>query len=206
MTETMGPVKKLMEELSRLPGIGKKTAERLTFHLLNVDGKEALALADAIVELRNTIRTCSICFNLTEKDPCALCSDPRRDQSIICVVEGPGDVAAIEKVGEYRGLYHVLGAAMSPLDGVKAEDLTISQLEGRIRETDVREVIIATNPSTEGEMTAHYLAELLASTGVTISRIALGLPMGSDLDLADKVSLSRALAGRREVTSVQGER
>ena len=197
MNDTIGVVNKLMEELSRLPGIGRKTAERLTFHLLNVDIKEAHALADAILEIRKKVRPCSICFNLTEKDPCSICSDTRRDQSVICVVEGPGDVSAIEKAGGYHGLYHVLGGALSPLEGVKAEDLTVDHLEERIRKGNIHEIIIATNPNTEGQTTAHYLTVQLSPTGVIVSRIALGLPMGSDLELADKVTLGRALADRQ---------
>ncbi len=203
MNETIGVVNKLMEELSRLPGIGRKTAERLTFHLLNVDIQEAHALADAIVELRQKVRPCSVCYNLTESDPCSICSDPRRDQSILCVVEGPGDVAAIEKAGGYRGLYHILGGALSPLDGVRAEDLTIDDLEERIQQGDFKEIIIATNPNTEGETTAHYLTEKLLSGEMVISRIALGLPMGSDLELADKVTLGRALAGRQVLSDTE---
>ena len=197
MSEVIGVVKRLMDEFSRLPGIGKKTAERLTYHLLRVDSQEARNLSEAIVELREKIRPCSECYNLSEEDPCPICSDEKRDRSLVCVVESPGDVAAIEKAGEYSGIYHVLGGVLSPLDGIGPESLTVEQLKSRISDLDVKEIIIATNPNTEGETTAHWLSEQLSGMGVIVSRIALGLPMGSDLELADKVTLGRALSGRK---------
>ena len=197
MSEAIGVVKRLMEEFSRLPGIGKKTAERLTYHLLRVENQEAQNLAKAIVELREKVRPCSKCYNLSEEDPCPICSNDKRDHSLICVVESPGDVAAIEKSGEYSGLYHVLGGVLSPLDGIVPDDLTVDHLKSRIDKLNIKEIIIATNPNTEGETTAHWLSEQITGMGVKVSRIALGLPMGSDLELADKVTLGKAISGRK---------
>ena len=192
------PVARLIEELSRLPGIGPKTSARLVFHLLRVPAEQVYALADALRDLRAHTRFCSICFNITDADPCAICSDPGRDRSIICVVEEPLDVVAIERTREYRGLYHVLHGTLSPVEGIGPDELRIAELLPRLNaDVPVREVIIATNPNMEGEATAMYLARRLAGTGVTITRLARGLPMGGDLEYADQVTLSRALAGRQ---------
>lgn len=192
------PVARLIEELSRLPGIGPKTSARLVFYLLRVPAEQVYALADALRDLRARTRFCSVCFNITDVDPCAICSDPGRDRSVICVVEEPLDVVAIERTREYHGLYHVLHGTLSPVEGVGPDDLHIADLLPRLKaDVPVREVIIATNPNMEGEATAMYLARRLAGTGVTITRLARGLPMGGDLEYADQVTLSRALAGRQ---------
>jgi recombination protein RecR len=192
------PVARLIEELSRLPGIGPKTSARLVFHLLRVPAEQVYALADALRNLRAHTRFCSVCFNITDIDPCAICSDPGRDRSIICVVEEPLDVVAIERTREYRGLYHVLHGTLSPVEGIGPDELRIAELLPRLNaDVPVREVIIATNPNMEGEATAMYLARRLAGSGVTITRLARGLPMGGDLEYADQVTLSRALAGRQ---------
>ncbi len=192
------PVARLIEELSRLPGIGPKTSARLVFHLLRVPAEQVYALADALRNLRAHTRFCSVCFNITDIDPCAICSDPGRDRSIICVVEEPLDVVAIERTREYRGLYHVLHGTLSPVEGIGPDELRIAELLPRLNaDVPVREVIIATNPNMEGEATAMYLARRLAGSGITITRLARGLPMGGDLEYADQVTLSRALAGRQ---------
>ena len=200
MSEAIGVVKRLMDEFSRLPGIGKKTAERLTYHLLRVENQEARNLSEAIMELREKVHPCSECYNLSEEDPCPICTDEKRDRSLVCVVESPGDVAAIEKSGEYSGLYHVLGGVLSPLDGIGPDDLTVEKLQSRLSGLDIKEIIIATNPNTEGETTAHWLSEQFSGMGVKVSRIALGLPIGSDLELADRVTLGRALSGRKTLS------
>ncbi|MGQ9502461.1 MAG: recombination mediator RecR [Anaerolineae bacterium] len=192
------PVARLIEELSRLPGIGPKTSARLVFYLLRAPAEQVYALADALRDLRAHTRFCSICFNITDVDPCAICSDPGRDRSVICVVEEPLDVVAIERTREYHGLYHVLHGTLSPVEGIGPDDLHIADLLPRLNAAvPVREVIIATNPNMEGEATAMYLARRLAGSGVMITRLARGLPMGGDLEYADQVTLSRALAGRQ---------
>ncbi len=191
------PIARLIEELGRLPGVGPKTAQRLAFHLLLADREEAVRLAAAIVEARERVRHCSVCWNLTDADPCALCSDPARDRSLICVVEEPKDVAALERSRAFRGLYHVLQGAISPLDGIGPDKLRIKELLDRLG--GVREVILATNPDVEGEATALYLSRLLQPLGVKVTRLARGLPEGGDLDYVDEVTLSRALEGRREM-------
>ena len=188
-------MERAIAELSKLPGIGRKSAQRLVFHLLKQSEQEARHLAEAIVSLKEKIRFCSVCFNITEADPCAICSSEKRDRSIICVVEEANDVLALEKTGEYRGLYHILGGALSPLEGIGPEDLHIKQLLRRLNGS-TREVILATNPNTEGEATALYLERLLKPLEVTLSRIARGLPVGSDLEYADELTLTRALQGR----------
>lgn len=190
---------RLIEALHRLPGIGPKTAQRLAFYLLGCREEEAFGLAQAIMEARQRIRPCSICANLTDVDPCGICRDPGRDRGVICVVEQPRDVVAVERTGEYRGLYHVLHGALSPLDGIGPEDLKIDRLLDRLREGQVREVILATNPNTEGEATATYLARLCRPLGVRVTRLAHGLPVGGDLEYADELTLGRALAGRQEL-------
>lgn len=193
------PIARLIEELGRLPGVGPKTAQRLAFHLLLADREEAARLAAAILEAREKVRYCSRCWNLTDADPCAICSDPARDRALVCVVEEPKDVAAMERSRSFRGLYHVLQGAISPLDGVGPDRLRIRELLERLATGEVREVILATNPDVEGEATALYLARLLQPLGVRVTRIARGLPEGGDLDYVDEVTLSRALEGRREM-------
>lgn len=196
-------VQRLIDELSKLPGVGPKTAQRLAFHLLKLSPDEALPLAQAITDVKETVRFCSRCFNLTEQELCQICLDPGRDQTTICVVEEPGDIISIERTHEYRGLYHVLGGALSPLDGIGPQHLHLAELFDRARSDEVREVIVATNPNMAGEATALFIAEELrpaTSAGtLRVTRPAAGLPMGGDLEYADEVTLGRALTGRREV-------
>jgi len=187
----------LVTELAKLPGIGRKTALRLTYHLLRQSPDHSRRLADALVTLAERVRPCTRCFNLSEDDVCAICRDPRRDASLLCAVEQASDIGAIERAGEFRGLYHVLGGRLSPLDGVGPEDLTIPQLLERAAGGTVREVIIATNPSLEGEATALFVQRQLAGLPLTVSRIARGLPVGGDLEYADGVTIAQALSARR---------
>lgn len=190
-----------MAELAKLPGIGRKTAQRLTFHLLKQPEAAALKLAEAIRSVRARVVACGSCGNLGDEDPCAICSDPRRDAHTVCVVEEAGDVTAIERAGHYRGRYHVLGGRLSPLDGVGPESLRIDGLVARVQNgAGVREVIVATNPSMEGEVTATYLQQVLKPTGVRVTRIALGLPVGGDLEYADGVTIAQALTARRDMS------
>lgn len=195
-------VQKLIDELTKLPGVGPRTAQRLAFHILKLPPDEALPLAHALIEVKETVRFCSTCFNLTEQELCPICLDASRDQTTICVVEEPADLISIERTHEYRGLYHVLGGALSPLDGMGPARLKLAELFERARSGDVREVIVATNPNMAGEATALYIAEELrpdtAASTLRITRPAAGLPMGGDLEYADEVTLGRALAGRRE--------
>ncbi|MET0153918.1 MAG: recombination mediator RecR [Candidatus Binatia bacterium] len=193
------PLKRLVDRLSRLPGIGEKSAMRLAFFLLRADAEYARELAQAIAELKDEIRLCSRCLAFTERDPCALCDDPRRSDEVICVVEDPADVMAIERAGDFSGRYHVLHGTLAPLEGIGPEQLKISELLGRLRDGTAREIILATNPTVEGEATALYLAKLIKPSGVKVTRIAHGLPMGGDVEYADGVTLSRALEGRREM-------
>jgi recombination protein RecR len=193
------PLSLLVRELARLPGIGEKTAARLAFHILRSPPAYAEELARAIVELKRKLRECSTCFQLTEADPCALCSDARRDGSLLCVVALPQDLMAIERTGSYRGRYHVLHGVLSPLDGVGPDDLRIRPLLARLAGGAVQEVVIATSPSVEGDATALYLAKLIKPLGPRVTRIASGVPIGSDLEYADGVTLNRALEGRREL-------
>ncbi len=193
------PVARLVEELSRLPGIGPKTASRLTFYLLRAPKEQVKALSQAIGELHEKIVTCEICYNITEASPCPICRDEERDRSLLCVVEEPLDVLAIERTGEYKGLYHVLGGVISPMEGIGPENLKIAQLLRRLESEPVKEVILATNPSLEGESTAIYIRRLLSSFPIKVTRIAHGLPVGGDLEYADQVTLTRALEGRREM-------
>lgn len=188
----------LVDMLADLPGIGKKTAQRLAFHIMKSDRGWALGLAKSIEDVKNRVTNCSICWNMTEQDPCPICVDPRRDRSIICVVENPSDVNAVEKAGVYRGVYHVLGGALSPLDNIGPDEIRIRELKSRL-DGSVREVIVATNPTVEGEATASFIAGHLASSGACVTRIARGLPVGSDLELTDKVTLARALEGRLDM-------
>ncbi|HYX87030.1 MAG TPA: recombination mediator RecR [Gaiellales bacterium] len=191
-------VENLITQLARLPGVGRRTAQRLAFHLLRATPADANALADAIREVKERIGFCSRCFNLAEGDLCTICADARRDSSLICVVEDPSDVVALERTHEYRGLYHVLGGALSPIDGVDPEHLRIGELLGRVGDGAVTEVLIATNPTMTGEATAAYLADRLRDR-CRVTRLASGLPVGGDLEYADEVTLGRALAGRREM-------
>jgi recombination protein RecR len=195
------PVQRLVTELGKLPGIGQRTAQRLAFHLLRADPEDATALADAIREVKEKIRPCEICFNLADEARCRICQDERRDPAVICVVEEPGDVIPLERTHEFRGRYHVLGGALSPIDGVDPEDLKLAQLYRRVEGGEVREVVLATNPTTTGEATAHHIAaELRERTpDVAVTRLASGLPVGGDLEYADEVTLGRAFAGRREI-------
>jgi recombination protein RecR len=189
----------LIEELSKLPSIGAKSAQRIALHMLRAPREDALRLADAIRALRERVRFCGVCGNFTEQDPCLLCTDSRRDGALVCVVEQPGDVIALERAGSFRGRYHVLGGALSPLDGVTPDSLRIRELLERLRAGEIQEVILATNPNVAGEATALYLHRLLTPLGVKVTRIARGVPMGSDLEYSDQVTLARALEGRREV-------
>lgn len=193
------PLSKLINELSKLPGIGGKTAQRLAFHILSMDDMDALALSDAIRTAKSSMRYCSVCGNLTDEDPCAICSDESRDISTICVVESSKDVIAMEKIREYRGYYHVLHGAISPMDGIGPEDINLKSLIERLRDERIKEVIIATNPNIEGEATAMYIARLIKPSGIRVSRIAHGIPVGGDLEYADEVTLLKAVEGRHEL-------
>jgi recombination protein RecR len=191
-------VENLVSQLTRLPGVGTRTAQRLAFHLLRVPKDEALALAAALAEVKERVRFCAECGNLTEEEMCEICRDARRDRSVICVVEQPADLISVERTAEYRGLYHVLGGALSPLDGVEPDNLRIAGLLSRVDHNGVEEVVLATNPNMTGEATASYLADRLRGR-VRVTRLASGLPVGGDLEYADEVTLGRALAGRREM-------
>ncbi|MBR0597595.1 recombination mediator RecR [Sinanaerobacter chloroacetimidivorans] len=193
------PLSNLIGELSKLPGIGGKTAQRLAFHILALEDKEAAAIAEAILDAKRNMKYCSVCGNLTDVDPCRICTDPGRDQSIICVVESPRDVSAMERMKEFHGLYHVLHGAISPMDGIGPEDINLKQLIIRLQQNDIREVILATNPNIEGEATAMYTARLIKPSGIKVSRIAHGIPVGGDLEYADEITLSKAMEGRREL-------
>jgi recombination protein RecR len=196
---TPEPVTKLIEAFAQLPGIGPKTASRLTFYLLRRPPEQAESLASALQDLKQKIDYCGICFNITESSPCAICRDEGRERSIVCVVEEPLDVLAIDRTGEYRGLYHVLHGAISPVEGIGPDELRINELLARVKAGPVREVLLATNPNLEGEATAMYIARLLQPMGVRVTRLAHGLPVGGDLEYADSVTLGRALEGRREM-------
>jgi len=197
------PVQRLVTELSKLPGIGSRTAQRLAFHILRASDEDAIALAESIREVKERIRLCEVCFNLTDEVRCRICQDPRREQELICVVEEPGDVIPMERTHEYHGVYHVLGGALSPIDGVDPEDLKLAELLARVEAPGavVREVVLATNPTTTGEATALHIAEELRRRApqVKVTRLASGLPVGSDLEYADEVTLGKAFAGRRAV-------
>lgn len=195
----MSVIDDLASELAKLPGIGRKTALRLTYHLLRQPADQSRRLAEALVALGERVHPCERCFNLTEAELCTICSDPRRDPSLICVVEEASDISAIERAGEFRGLYHVLGGRLSPLDGIGPESLHIDDLVRRVASLEIKEVILATNPSLEGEATALYVQRQLASRPITISRIARGLPVGGDLEYADGVTIAQALAARRSM-------
>ena len=194
-----GAVQDLIDELGRLPGVGPKSAQRIAFHLLQADPADARRLAEAIERVKATIRFCARCWNITEQDECRICRDTRRDATVLCVVEEPRDVIAIERTREFRGRYHVLGGAISPIDGIGPDELHIKELLRRLDEEGVVEVILATNPNVEGEATASYVSRLLTPLGIRVTRLASGLPVGGDLEYADEVTLGRAFAGRREV-------
>jgi recombination protein RecR len=194
-----GIVQELIDELGRLPGIGPKSAQRIAFHILQTESFDTSRLAEILTDIRDKVHFCAICGNVAEQETCSICRDPRRNQAIICVVEEAKDVAAIERTREFRGLYHVLGGALSPIDGIGPNDLRFAQLVKRLADSTVHEVIIATDPNLEGEATATYLSRLLVQPGLTVSRLASGLPVGGDLEYADEVTLGRAFEGRRVV-------
>ena len=193
------PMANLINELAKLPGIGGKSAQRLAFHILSMDDKDAADLAESIIYAKKNMMSCSVCGNLTDQDPCPICLDGKRDVSVICVVESPRDVAAIERIKEYNGLYHVLHGAISPMDGIGPSDINLKQLIIRLQENDISEVILATNPNIEGEATAMYAARLIKPSGIKVSRIAHGIPVGGDLEYADEITLLKAVEGRREL-------
>ena len=192
-------IEKLIESFEKLPSIGHKTATRLAFHMLNLNEESTKEFINSIIEAKKNLRYCSKCFNITETDPCPICSSPKRDQSTICVVEDVKDVVAMEKTHEFKGVYHVLHGSISPMNGIGPEDIKIKELLERLRDTDVKEIIIATNPRVEGEATAVYLSKLIKPIGIKVTRIAHGIPVGGDLEYTDEVTLSKALEGRREL-------
>ena len=200
MSVFAGPIQELVDELGRLPGVGPKSAQRIAFHLLEVPKEEALRLAGAIAEVKERIRLCERCFNVGEEELCSICSDPRRDPGVVCIVEDPRDIVAVERTREFHGTYHVLGGALNPIEGVGPEQLRIRDLLERLSDDTITEVILCTNPNLEGEATAMYLARLLAPLGIKVTRIASGLPVGGDLEYADELTLGRALVGRRELS------
>ena len=193
------PLAKLIGELAKLPGIGYKTAQRLAFHILSLEDNEAGELALAITDAKREMKYCSVCGNLTDQDPCVICSDPSRNTDVICVVESPKDVAAMERIREFDGLYHVLHGVISPMDGIGPDDINLKSLITRLQQNDVKELIIATNPNIEGEATAMYIARLIKPAGIKVTRIAHGLPVGGDLEYSDEVTLLKAMEGRREL-------
>ena len=193
------PLAKLINELSKLPGIGNKSAQRLAFHILALEDREAQQLAEAITYAKREMKYCSVCGNLTDEDPCAICSDPSRRRDVICVVENPRDVMAMERIKEFNGLYHVLHGVISPMEGIGPEDINLKSLIQRLQVNDVKELIIATNPNIEGEATAMYIARLIKPAGIKVTRIAHGIPVGGDLEYADEVTLLKSLEGRREL-------
>lgn len=191
------PLSKLISELGKLPGIGGKSAMRLAFHILSMSDKEAEDIANAIIQAKHDMKFCSVCGNMTDKDPCEICSDEKRDKDIICVVENPRDVIAMERIKEYHGLYHVLNGYISPMEGIGPEDINLKSLMVRLSENDIKEIILATNPNIEGEATAMYIAKLVKPTGIQVFRIAHGIPVGGDLEYADEVTLLKAMEGRK---------
>ncbi len=193
------PLGKLINSLARLPGIGDKTAQRLAFHVLSLPNDEVQLLAESILEAKESLTYCSVCGNLTDKDPCEICSDPSRSKEVICVVESPRNVLAMERIREYKGQYHVLNGAISPMEGIGPEDINLKSLIVRLQENDIQEVILATNPNIEGEATAMYIARLVKPSGIKVSRIASGLPVGGDLEYTDAETLIKAMEGRREL-------
>lgn len=200
MNQFPKPFGRLVGELAKLPGVGNKTAQRLAFHILSVSDREAEALASSIYDAKKTMRYCSVCGNLTDRDPCHVCDDKERNRNVICVVESPRDVMAMERIREYKGLYHVLNGVISPMEGIGPEDINLKSLINRLRENPgISEVILATNPNIEGEATAMYISRLLHSSGIRVTRIAHGLPVGGDLEYADEVTLIKAMEGRTEI-------
>ena len=199
MNQYAKPLNKLISELSKLPGIGGKTAQRLAFHILSMDKKGADALADSIKDAKEKMKYCSVCGNLTDEDPCEMCRDPRRRDDVVCVVESPRDVAAMERIKEFKGRYHVLHGAISPMEGIGPDDINLKSLIVRLQNEDIKEVIVATNPTIEGEATAMYIAKLIKPSGIKVTRIAHGVPVGGDLDFADEITLLKAMEGRREI-------
>jgi recombination protein RecR len=199
MSITARPVSRVVDELSRLPGIGPKTAQRLTYHLLRAPAEQAEALAEAITDLKRKVVLCTQCFNITEQSPCEFCRSGQRDRTRICVVEEPLDVVAIERTGQYQGVYHVLHGALSPMEGIGPDELKTRELLQRLQHGGVEEIILATNPNLEGDATAMYLTRLIQPLGITVTRLARGLPMGGDLEYADEITLSNALAGRSQI-------
>jgi recombination protein RecR len=193
------PVQRLIDELARLPGVGRKSAQRMAFHLLNVEMEDARRLSQAIVEMREQVRHCSRCFNITDQEECSVCRDLRRDPKLVCVVERAQDIVVVERSQEFTGRYHVLGGAISPIEGIGPDQLHVRELVARVETEALEEVIVATNPTVEGDTTALYLARLLKPLGLRVTRLASGLPVGGDLDYADELTLGRALAGRREL-------
>ncbi len=193
------PIKNLIDALRRLPGVGEKTAQRFAYAIIGMTGRDAKSIAQSIIEVKERIRLCSVCYNLAETDPCPICADPKRDRSIICVLEDPRDLIALEKSGSFRGLYHILGGLVSPITNIGTDELRIGELRRRIVAEGVREVIIATNPTKEGELTSHVIRESLAGTNVRITRIAQGLPAGGDIEYFDSQTLTAALTNRREL-------
>ncbi len=193
------PLEILIEQFAKLPGIGKKTATRLAFHVLNSTNEEAKAFSDAIINAKSQVKLCKVCQNITDTETCALCESPKRDNSVICVTESPKDVISIEKTNEYHGLYHVLHGAISPMDNIGPDDIKIPELLERLKDDTVKEVIMATNPTIEGEATAMYIAKLIKPFGIKVTRIAHGVPVGGDLEYADEVTLTKAMEGRREM-------
>jgi recombination protein RecR len=194
-----GPVQDLIDELGRLPGVGPKSAQRIAFHLLKLPKEDALRLARSISEVKDKVSFCRRCFNIAEGEECGICADPRRDTTVICVVEEPRDIVAVEKTGEFRGRYHVLQGAISPIEGIGPDQLRVRELLARLEPEEIAEIILCTNPNLEGEATAMYLGRLIAPLGVRVTRIASGMPVGGDLEYADELTLGRALEGRREV-------
>ncbi|NLY82004.1 MAG: recombination protein RecR [Clostridiales bacterium] len=193
------PLNKLIDELSKLPGIGGKTAQRLAFHILSLDDSEVEGLAKSLVEAKSKLHYCSVCGNITDTDPCAICLDTKRSNEVICVVESPQDILAIERIREYRGFYHVLNGVISPMDGIGPDEINLKSLILRLQGSEVKEVIVATNPNIEGEATAMYISRLLKPSGIKVSRIAHGLPVGGDLEYADEITILKAVEGRREI-------
>lgn len=193
------PIAKLIDELSKLPGVGSKTAQRLAFHILNMSSEDVEQLSSSITNAKRDIKYCRVCYNITDSDVCNICSNTKRDSSLICVVQDPKDVVAMEKTREYKGLYHVLNGAISPMEGIGPEEIRIKELLKRVADNEIKEIILATNPNIEGEATAMYISRLLKPAGIMVTRIAHGVPVGGDLEYADEVTLMKALEGRREI-------
>lgn len=193
------PISKLIEEFSKLPGIGNKTAQRLAFHILNMPKENAYQLSQAIIEAKEKIKNCSVCYNITDTDPCYICKDSKRNSEVLCIVQEPKDIFAIEKTREYKGKYHVLHGAISPMEGIGPNEIYIKELLIRLQKTDVKEIILATNPTIEGEATAMYIAKLIKPIGIKVTRLASGIPIGGDLEYIDEITLTKAFEGRREL-------